>query len=382
MLGDEGHAPYQRPPLSKAFLKGEMEEARLTFKPEKFFDDQQIDRQFDAAAETLDTTARTVTCSNGDTYKYDRLVIATGATPIELPIAGGSLPGVYALRGLDDSKAIRESLQGAQSVVVIGGGYIGLEVAAAARQLGHDVTVIERLPRLLSRVTTPPVSDFYLKLHQERGVDVRLEESVIEIEGDDSVTGVKLESGESIPAQLVLVGIGVHPNQELAEAAGIECADGILVDEHCRTSIADVYAAGDCARAILGDDRTLRLESVHNAIVQAERIAADIVGDEAPAYDPPWFWSDQYEFKLQTVGLFNDHDDIVIRGNMDEKKFSALYFCNNELIAVDSINDPVTFMAGKQILKQELKVDRETASDPATSLKDLVPRRPRKAATP
>ena len=374
LLGNEGYAPYQRPPLSKAFLKGEMEEARLTFKPEKFFTDQSIDCHFSCAVEAIDTKNQSVQCDGGSSFAYDRLIIATGSTPIALPVPGGSLQGVCVLRDLDDSKQIRECLQDSSRMVVVGGGYIGLEVASAARQLGLDVTVVERMPRLLSRVTTPPISDFYLNLHAEHGVDIRLDESVIEVEGDDKVTGVRLESGEAIAAQVVLVGIGVRPNQQLANAAGIACDDGILVDASCRTSDASVYAAGDCARTVINEDSSVRIESVHNALVQAEHIAADIVGDDSPVYDPPWFWSDQYDVKLQTVGLFNDYTDILVRGDVRGKKFSALYFRDQELIAIDAVKDPVSFMAGKQIFRKGITVHPDDVSDPNVSLKEFIPR--------
>ena len=276
------------------------------------------------------------------------------------------------LRGLDDARAIRASLADASRLVVIGGGYIGLEVASAARQLGHEVTVIERLPRLLSRVTSEPVSDFYLQLHRERGVDVRLEASVSEILGDNRVAGVRLDSGAEIRCDVVLIGVGVRPNQDLAEAAGIDCDDGILVDARCRTSDANVYAAGDCARSTLADGSTLRLESVHNALIQGEQIAADILDAEPPPYDPPWFWSDQYDVKLQTVGLFDGHDDIVIRGDTAAARFATLYFRNERLIAIDAVNDPVSFMSGKRLLKQGLRLCKNDVADPDVSLKDLV----------
>ena len=373
LLGNEGYPPYQRPPLSKAFLKGEMDEARLSFKPEKFFVDQDIGQQFANAATAINTDEKRVVCSDGTAFGYDRLIIATGATPVVLPIPGAVLPGVFTLRSLDDSKGIRASLRGASRLIVIGGGYIGLEAASAARQMGLDVSVIERLPRLLSRVTSPPVSDFYLGLHRERGVDVRLNESVAEIKGAQSVTGIRLASGEAIPADVVLVGVGVRPNEELAVAAGIDCEDGILIDRHCRTSNEHVYAAGDCARSALADGTTLRLESVHNALVQGDQIAAHIVDAEAPPFDPPWFWSDQYEVKLQTVGLFDDYDDVLVRGDVAANKFAALYFQDDQLIALDAINDPASFMAGKQILKRGIAVSREAAADPAIPLKELVP---------
>ncbi len=380
LLGDEGYAPYQRPPLSKAFLKGEMEEARLTFKPGKFFDEQSIDCHFSCAVEAINTANRSVQCVGGNSFTYDRLIIATGSAPITLPVPGSLLQGVCVLRGLDDSKRIRECLQNASRLVVVGGGYIGLEVASAARQLGLEVTVIERLPRLLSRVTAPPISDFYLNLHKEHGVDVRLDESVLEIEGDEKVTGVRLESGETIAAQVVLVGIGVRPSQQLADAASIACNDGILVDANCRTSDVSVYAAGDCARTVIGEDTSVRIESVHNALVQAEHIAAHIVGDDSPAYDPPWFWSDQYDIKLQTVGLFNDYTDILIRGDVSEKKFSALYFRDKELVALDAVKDPASFMAAKQIFKRGITVHQDDVSDPNVILKEFIPRPANKGA--
>jgi len=372
LLGDEGYAPYQRPPLSKAFLKGQMEEPRLAFRPEAFFADQRIDHQFSNAVVSIDTARRQLDCIDGATIDYDRLVIATGATPIELPVMGATLRGVFTLRGLDDSKAIRESLGDASRLIVIGGGYIGLEVASAARQLGLEVTVVERLPRLLSRVTSPPVSDFFLDLHREHGVDVRLDESVVEIEGDNSVTGVRLASGPSIPADVVLVGVGVRPNEQLAKAAGIDCDDGILVNDDCQTSAEFVYAAGDCVRSVLRDESTQRLESVHNALDQGDRIAAHIVGDERPPFDPPWFWSDQYDVKLQTVGLFNGYDDVVIRGDTDAHKFAVLYFRDNALLAIDAINDPISFMSGKRVFKLGLELDRNDVSDPGITLKDVV----------
>lgn len=372
LLGNEGYRPYQRPPLSKAFLKGEMDETRLAFKPAAFFDEQNIGCQLSNTATAIDAAGKRVSCADGPAIGFDRLVIATGATPIDLPIPGASLPGVFALRGLDDAKELRTALRDANRLVVIGGGYIGLEVASAARQMGLDVTVVERLPRLLSRVTSPPVSDFFLHLHRDRGVDVRLNESVAGIDGRQSVASVRLASGETVPADVVLVGVGVRPNDELAAAAGVACDDGILVDAHCRTSDAHIYAAGDCARSVLADTSTIRLESVHNALVQGDQVAAAIVGAEPPAFDPPWFWSDQYEIKLQTVGLFSDHDDVLVRGDVAANKFAALYFRHAQLVAIDAVNDPVSFMSGKRLLRQGLELHRDDISDPDVSLKEVV----------
>ena len=372
LLGDEGYSPYQRPPLSKAFLKGETDESRLAIRPERFFVEQRIQCQFANAAVSIDTAARRVICDDGNTVAYDRLVLGTGATPMELPIGGAELAGVFSLRGINDSQALRQSLAGASRLVVVGGGYIGLEVAAVARQLGLEVSVVERLPRLLSRVTSAPVSDFYFDLHRRHGVNVLLGETVARIEGVDAVTGVTLASGVAIPADVVLVGVGVRPNDQLATAAGLDCEDGILVDADCRTTSAFIHAAGDCARSCLPDGTTVRLESVHNALDQGERIAAAIVGDERPPFDPPWFWSDQYDVKLQTVGLFNNHDAVVIRGDPDGQKFAALYFSEDRLIAIDAINDPISFMSGKRLLKQGLVIRQAEVENPAIDLKGVV----------
>lgn len=374
LIGDEPYPPYQRPPLSKAYLKGELDEHRLFFRPAPFYADQRIDLRLETVASRIDVSGRRVILDDGGGVDFDRAIIATGARPIRLPIAGADLPGVLELRGLDDTKAIRTAIDDSRRIVVIGGGYIGLEVAAAARALGHEVTVLELLPRLLSRVTSPPVSDFYLALHRGHGVDIRLETPAEAILGDDAVAGVRLASGETIDADMVVVGVGVSPADDLAAAAGIDCDDGILVDPDGRTSDPNVFAAGDCTRHRLAGGDTLRLESVHNALDQSDRIAAAIVGDEAPPYDPPWFWSDQYDVKLQTVGLFHERDDVSIRGDVGAQRFSALYFRNDELVALDAVNDPVSFMAAKQILKKGIVVRRADLADPEASLKAYIKR--------
>ena len=350
-----------------------MEEQRLLFKPESFYEAQDIETHLLSHVEQIDTANKRVTCADDSRYSYDKLIVCTGSSPIRIPVPGSDLEGVFVLRGLDDARTIRTTLDEPRQVVVIGGGYVGLEAASAARQMNHVVTVIERLPKLLSRVTSPVVSDFYADYHRSQGVEVRLETGVSEILGDDHATGVRLDSGEEIAADVVVVGIGVRPNDELAASAGIDCDDGILVDPMtCQTSDGSVYAAGDCARQRLADGTTLRLESVHNALVQADKVAANILGHEAPPYDPPWFWSDQYDVKIQTVGLFNDYDDLLIRGNVDDAKFSVFYLKNGTLIAIDSVNDPKPFMAGKKILKSGVSVTRAQLEDPDVSLKDLA----------
>ncbi len=370
MLGDEAYPPYQRPPLSKAFLKGQLDEGRLAFKGEAFYEGQTIDLRVSSRVERIDPEAREVVVEGGAAIRYDTLILSTGSTPVRIPIPGADLDGVHVLRGIDDAKALKARLESAGHLVVVGGGYIGLEAASAARQMGRQVTLVECLPRLLSRVTSPEVSDFYLSLHRGHGVDVRLEDSVDVIEGETAVTGVVLSSGERLDADAVLIGVGVRPNQQLADAAGIACDDGILVDGNGATSSAGIYAAGDCTRRDI-NGASVRLESVHNALDQADRIAAHIVSGEDLPFDPPWFWSDQYEVKLQTAGLFNDYDDCLLRGDVDKNKFSALYFRDGSLIAVDSVSDPATFMAAKQILKQGMTISRSDLDDASVTLKEL-----------
>ena len=370
LLGDEAYAPYQRPPLSKAFLKGQLDEHRLAFKADAWYADQTIELSVSSRVERIDTEAREVVVGE-EHVGYDALILATGSSPVRLPIPGIELSGVLELRGIDDAKSIKSRLQKAERLVVVGGGYIGLEVAAAARQLGLGVTLVERLPRLLSRVTSPEISDFFLQLHRGHGVDVRLEDSVERIEGSGAVSAVELSSGERIDADAVLIGIGVRPNQELAERAGIRCDDGILVDDHGATSSDGVYAAGDCTRREIGGT-SVRLESVHNALDQADRIAAHIVSGEALPFDPPWFWSDQYDIKLQTAGLFNEYDGCRLIGDIDAARFSAIYFRNETLLAVDSINDPATFMSAKTLMKMGVSVTATELAEAGDSLRDIL----------
>ncbi len=371
MLGDEAYAPYQRPPLSKAFLKGQLDEQRLAFKSDAFYAEQSIDLRVSSKVERIDPQAREVTLAGDERVRYDSLIVATGSRPVRLSMPGIDLDGVLELRGIDDAKALKARLEDVERLVVVGGGYIGLEVASAAREMGRSVTLVERLPRLLSRVTSPEVSDFFLDLHRNRGVDVRLEDSIDAIEGGNSVSAVTLSSGERLDADAVLIGIGVRANQELAEAAGIPCEDGILVDDRGATSIDDIYAAGDCTRRQIGG-ASVRLESVHNALDQADRIAAHIVDGEELPFDPPWFWSDQYDVKLQTAGLFNAYDTCRLVGDVDAGRFSAIYFRDQLLLAVDSINDPANFMSAKTLMKMGVTVTMSDFDQSGESLRDIL----------
>jgi len=373
IFGNEGLLPYKRPPLSKTYIKQAIPQERLYFKPSSFYDEHDIETHTGARVTHIDRAAGCIRCQDGERHGYDRLIICTGSHPINIPVPGNDLEGVYCLRGLRDADRLREALKTPGRVSVIGGGYIGLEAAASARQLGHCVTVIEREQRLLSRVTSPVISDYFADCHRTQGVDVLLGNSVSAVLGSGHTTGVALGDGESVDADIVLVGIGVHPTDELAAAAGIQCANGILVNpDSCQTSDPGVYAAGDCARQDFGDGTTLRLESVHNALVQADKIAAHITGSEPPLFEPPWFWSDQYDRKLQTVGLFNGHDAHVVRGNMEAGRFSVFYFDDQRLLAVDSVNDPATFMLARKALRSATRIDRRVLSDPDFDIRTLA----------
>lgn len=374
MVGDETEAPYQRPPLSKAYLKGEMARDRLFLKPEKFYSDRAIDLKLDTRATEIDRCARTVTLSTGEALPYSALILATGATPRPLPVPGAQLDGVYSLKTMADADTLRPLLSAGKKLVVIGGGYIGLECAATARFLGLEVTLIERMPRLLARVTSEPVSQFYDARHTAEGVTLLYETDISELTGSNgTLTGVKLASGTIIDADLALVGIGVTPNQSLAESAGIDCGNGILTNADGQTSDPHIYAIGDCScHPVHGYGDAIRLESVHNALDQGDKAAAHICGGPRPVGETPWFWSDQYDLKLQTVGLFNDHDDLVVRQADQGTSLSVFYFKEDRLIAADCINDAPVFMACKQMFKLGVPLTKEQAGDPGFSLKDHV----------
>ena len=372
MIGDEPYSAYQRPPLSKAFLKGEMEEARLFLKPQKFYDDKDIELLKGARVERVDTASKEVTINSGASYSYDKLVFATGTRPRMIPELEGA-ENVQVMRTLDDAKTLKAQLDKLTHVTIVGGGYIGLEAAAVLRKMGVAVDVLERMPRLLARVTGDEISDYFKGLHEANGVNIRLEAEVRAYQKDEnSIIGIKLNDGKTIKTDLVLVGIGVLPNQEIAAEAGIEVGNGIIVDENCETSASGIYAIGDNAlRPLEGQTEKLRLESVPNAIDMAETAARHILGLERPAYDPPWFWSDQYDTKIQTVGLFSEHTETFVRGDVAAGKFSVFYFKGETFIAVDSVNDPQSFMACKNILKMGLDLIPEAAQDQSKTMMDI-----------
>lgn len=364
LLGAEAHAPYHRPPLSKGLLLGEMTAAQLSIRQPAVFDKKRITLRTGVVVEAIDPATRQVVLAGGERLDYAALVLATGARPRRLPVPGGERG--LCLRTLDDVEAIAARLPEARSVVVVGGGFIGLEMAAVARKLGKTVTVVEAADRLMARVVAPPLSEHYRALHEGHGCTVLLGAAVTAVEADAVVLG----DGRRLPADLVVLGIGVEPETALAEAAGIACDRGVLIDACGRTSAADVYAIGDCAARRLEDGTCQRLESVQNAVELGKACAAAIAGRDAPFTAAPWFWSDQYDAKLQMVGLSAGHDVVVTRG--EGAALSWFYFRAGRLIAIDSINRPADHMAGRKLLAGPNSLTPEQAADAAFPLKDAV----------
>ncbi len=370
IIGDEAHIPYQRPPLSKAYLKGDQGADKVYLRAESFYTDRDIAMKLNTSATGIDTQSKTVALSTGETLDYDHLLISTGSRPRKLSIEGSDLPGIHYLRTMDDVDGLREGMQPDANLVIVGGGYIGLEVAAVGRELGLNVHVLEMEERILQRVTTPEMSAYYHQLHEGRGVNIHISTGVTGFAGDGKVKEV-ICGDQRFPADIVIVGIGIIPNTELAEAAGIHCDNGIVVDDHCRTSDPHVYAAGDCTNhpnPLL--DRRLRLESVPNAMDQARVSTANMLGDDKTYAAIPWFWSDQYELKLQMVGFSADGDTQVLRGDMASNAFAVFYLKDGKVVAADAVNSPKEFMLCKQLVGKN--ADPEVLADPEADLKALL----------
>lgn len=376
LLGEEPALPYQRPPLSKAYLKGQLDRDRLYLKPGDWYVNKNIEVITDARISRVDIEQKVAETDGGHSYRFDHLVFATGSRNRDIAIPGTNLNNVFGLRTLDDVDQLRPQVEEGRHLVIIGAGYIGLETAAAARSLGMTVTVLELGERVLARVTSPTISDFFEALHRENGVEIRTSVSVSEIaDTDGQVSGVILSSGESLPCDAVLIGVGIVPNIELADAAGIRCEDGIVVDAEARTNIGHVFAAGDCTnRTIAPYQRAGRLESVHNAIEQGKQAAASIAGTPPPKIDCPWFWSDQYDVKLQIAGLSADFDSSVLRGSVADKKFAVFYFKQGTLIAVDAVNSPPEYLAARSLILNKDQVDPTILKDESYSMKDIAAR--------
>lgn len=370
MIGEEPAPPYQRPPLSKAYLMGEMEEERLWLRSADFYADQGIALRLGQKAEALDTVAQVVTVG-GEAIRYDDLVLTTGSVPRRLPAAvGGDLAGVYTVRTLADVDAMRAEFAPGRRLVIVGGGYIGLEAAAVAAKLGLDVTVLEMAPRILQRVAAPETSDYFRALHAAHGVKVLESTGLERLLGEGRVTGVRLSDGRELPADFVIAGVGIVPGTALAEAAGIALDNGIATDALGRTSALHVWAAGDCASFPWKGGR-LRLESVGNAIDQAEVVAENILGAGRAYEAKPWFWSDQYDCKLQIAGLNTGYDRIVTRQG-EGGAVSFWYFRGDALLAVDAMNDSRAYMVGKRLIEMGKSPDAAVVADPALDLKALL----------
>ena len=373
LVGDEDAPPYQRPPLSKKYLLGEMTAERLWLKPHDFYDDRRIELALDVRAVSIDRAGRILRLSDGRALPYDALALATGARPRRLPEAvGGALAGVYAVRSLADVDAMEPEFAAGRRALVVGGGYIGLEAAAVAVEKGLSVTLVEAAPRILSRVAAPETARWFAALHRGRGVDLREGVGLERLEGSGGrVSAARLATGERIGIDFALVGIGVIPNVALAAEAGLALDDGIAVDAACRTSDPAIYAAGDCA-SFPWRGRRIRLESVPNAIDQGKAAARAMLG-EAMVYDPvPWFWSDQYDVKLQIAGLNAGWDRVVERPGARAGAHSVWYFDGPALLAVDAMNDPRAYMTGKRWIEAGTSPDPDALADPAADLRTLA----------
>jgi 3-phenylpropionate/trans-cinnamate dioxygenase ferredoxin reductase subunit len=373
LVGEEAWLPYQRPPLSKKFLAGELPAERLYVKPADFYDAPDIDVLLKTRIAAIDRAEQSVVTSAGEQIAYDTLVLATGSRVRRVDVPGSDLEGVHYLRSIDDVARIRAELDTARRIVIIGAGYIGLEVAAVTRQLGHDVSVVEMADRVMSRVVCPAVSDFYRAEHEANGVNLQLSTTLEAFEGESRVEAVRTNGGRSIPADIVVAGVGIVPNTELAAAAGLAVDDGIVVDSRCRTADDAIYAVGDCTshpNGIYG--RRVRLESVHNALEQAKTAAANICGEDVEYTQVPWFWSDQYDLKLQIAGLSEGYDEVVVRGEPASRSFSCLYLREGVLIACDAINAPRDFLQSKALVADRRCIARERLADSDVQLKDLA----------
>lgn len=370
LVGEEPAPPYQRPPLSKAYLLGEMELERLYLRAPAFWAEQNITLRLGQPVTSIDRTARTVRV-NGETLAYDHLALTTGSAPRRLPAAiGGALAGVYTVRTLTDVDAMAPEFRAGRNLLVIGGGYIGLEAAAVGAKLGLNVTVVEMAPRILQRVAAPETSDYFRREHAAHGVKILENTGLDRLLGDGHVTGAKLSDGTEIPVDFAIVGVGITPATLLAEEAGLEIENGIRTDQFGRTSDPHIWAAGDCASFPHKGGR-IRLESVGNAIDQAEVVAANMLGAGQAYEAKPWFWSDQYEVKLQIAGLNSGYDRIVTR-TAEDGAVSYWYYRGDTLLAVDALNDARSYMIGKRLIDMGRSPDPVAIADPGTNLKALL----------
>lgn len=373
IIGEEPHLPYQRPPLSKKYATGDMTLDQLLLRPAEWYKKNQVSCIADQRVKSVDTSAKTVELANSETLSWDKLVFATGSRARKLPDAiGGNLEGVYLLRSLGDADNFSDELKEDNHVVIIGGGYIGLEAAAVCASRGLKVTLVEAAERILQRVACEETSDWFKALHAAHGVTIHEGTGLEKFEESDGrISAAILDDGTHIEADFALVGIGIIPNAELASEAGLTVNAGIITNQFCQTSNPDIYAAGDCTIFQYNDQPT-RLESVQNAIDQAECAADNIAGEEREYKPYPWFWSDQYDVKLQIAGLNRGYDKIVTRKGDREGSMAHFYFKDGNFIAVDAMNDPRTYMVGKKMLEADKNITPEQAGDKSIELKSLL----------
>lgn len=370
LIGEEASAPYQRPPLSKAFLKGAADSEALKLRPDAFYRDNQIETLFATRAAAIRRADKKVVLEDGTALPYDWLILATGCRPRRLSLDGAGRNDIHLLRGLEDAEKLKRAIGPHTRLAIVGGGYVGLEVAASARELGAEATVLEREDRILARVASPPLSRFFHDYHIDRGVRIETGAQIIAIEDE----AVRLADGRAIPCTAVLAGIGADPADDLAREAGLTCERGIVVDEDARTSDPSIFAIGDATwRPMpLYGHRMFRLESVPNALEQAKQAVSAILGRPRPAPEVPWFWSDQYGLKLQIAGVPFDTDRLVTRGDPAAARFAIFHLQAGIVVAVEAVNSPPEFMAGKQLIERKVPVDPGRLADPSISMREVA----------
>ena len=371
MVGDESFAPYQRPPLSKAYLSGALERERLFLKPDAFYAEAKCELILGVSAKSIDRTKKTVSLSDGRTLAYEKLLIATGSRVRRISVPGADLNGIHYLRGIADVDRLRPVFEKGARLAVVGGGYIGLEVAAVAVKRGVDVMVFESLNRVMARAVSPQISAFYEDVHRAAGVRFLMNTTVEAFEGTDRLTAVRA-GGATHTADIALVGIGVVPNEELVKDMDLACTDGIVVNRFAETEDPAIFAAGDCTRHIGREGDPIRLESVQNAIDQAKHAALAMVGKHTPYGEVPWFWSDQYDLKLQIAGLAKHGDRIVVRGVPASRKFAAFHLREGRVAAVEAVNAAPEYIVGRKLIADRAHVPPERLADTTIPMKNIV----------
>lgn len=375
MIGEELHLPYERPPLSKEYFSGEKTFERILLRPEQFWQDKKIDLKLGQRVIQIDAQSHRILTQQNYEYHYDKLIWATGGKPRRLSCEGAALEGIHYIRNREDVDRINQELDRVQKCVIIGGGYIGLEAASALRKINRDVTLVEGQSRVLARVAGPIISDFYQQYHQEKGVEFYLGQGVDYLEGDQGrVHTVILANGTRIATDMVIVGIGLNPEVNVLVEAGAAFSNGIETDRRCRTSLVDIFAIGDCANHenFFADGQRIRLESVQNANDQAMIVTKEILDKGEDYAAVPWFWSNQYDLKLQTIGLSLGYDQEILRGEPALGSFSVIYLREGKIIAIDCVNRPADFIQGKAIIQQSIYIPIEQLSDHSQALKDMI----------